>query len=202
MTATLSRYAPWMLGVLRIVTALVYLAHGTQKILHFPAMGGGRGPGAAARAAQQGAEAASSAVNTAVDAASSALSTAGDAASSALQAASSMVASAPPGGGAAAAQGAGMPRSMQTIFLIGGLIELVGGIALVLGLLTRPVAFIVAGECAVIFWWMHVGQSGNIMPISNGGESAVLFCFTFLYLVFAGPGAFAVDGLLARRRAA
>ena len=192
MNAILARYAPWMLGVLRIVTALVYLAHGTQKLLHFPAMGGGRGAAGAARAARQGAEAASSAVNNAVDAASSA-----------LQTASSMMVGAPPtGAGAAAAQGAGMPGSMQTIFLIGGLIELVGGIALVLGLLTRPVAFIVAGECAVIFWWMHVGQSGNIMPISNGGESAVLFCFTFLYLVFAGPGAFAVDGLLSRRKAA
>jgi putative oxidoreductase len=94
-----------------------------------------------------------------------------------------------------------MPTSMQTIFLIGGLIELIGGAALVLGLFTRPIAFIVAGECAVIFWWMHVGRSGNIFPISNGGESAVLFCFTFLYLVFAGPGAFAVDGLRKRRDA-
>jgi putative oxidoreductase len=48
---------------------------------------------------------------------------------------------------------------------------------------------------------MHFGQSGNIFPVSNGGESAVLFCFTFLYLVFAGPGAFAVDGLMKRRSA-
>ena len=88
---------------------------------------------------------------------------------------------------------------MQAIFLIGGIIELVGGVALVLGFLTRPVAFIVAGECAVIFWWMHFGQSGNIYPVSNGGEAAVLFCFTFLYLVFAGPGAFAVDNMMKRR---
>jgi putative oxidoreductase len=186
MNATLSRYAPWMLGILRIVTALVYLAHGTQKLLHFPPMerfGGGAG-GRAAAAVRQGAEAASSAV------------------SSALDTVSSMASSIAPPASAPAAPPEGMPASMQTIFLVGGLIELIGGVALVLGLFTRPIAFIVAGECAVIFWWMHVGRSGNIFPISNGGESAVLFCFTFLYLVFAGPGAFAVDGLLGRRKAA
>ena len=60
-----------------------------------------------------------------------------------------------------------------------------------------------AGECAVIFRWMHValmGQ-GNIVPIANDGESAVRFCFTFLYLMVAGPGAFAVDGLFKRKQA-
>src|SRR5207237_1130379 len=96
----------------------------------------------------------------------------------------------------------GVPPSMQTIFLIGGLIELIGGVALVLGILTRPIAFIVAGECAVIFWWMHVGRGGNIFPATNGGEAAVLFCFTFLYLVFAGPGAFALDNTIAKRKGA
>jgi putative oxidoreductase len=187
MENTLNRYAPAMLGILRIVTALVYLAHGTQKLFHFPPMqrfggsgAGGRGPAAAAQQA--------------VDAASSAV-------SSAVEAVSSMASSIAPPASAPAAPPDGMPTSMQTIFLIGGLIELIGGAALVLGLFTRPIAFIVAGECAVIFWWMHVGRSGNIFPISNGGESAVLFCFTFLYLVFAGPGAFAVDGLRKRRGA-
>ena len=54
----------------------------------------------------------------------------------------------------------------------------------------------------MIYWWMHVGMmgGGNLFPILNGGESAVLFCFTFLYLVFAGPGAFSVDGALASRK--
>jgi putative oxidoreductase len=94
-----------------------------------------------------------------------------------------------------------MPAGMATLFLAAGILETFGGLALVLGLLTRPVAFLLAGETAVIFWWMHVmGMGhGNIFPISNGGEGAVLYCFTFLYLVFAGPGAFAVDNLLFRR---
>ena len=160
MTSRLDRFAPQFLGLLRIVTALVYLEHGTQKLLHFPPMGrfGGGASGPAGRAAS----------------------------------------SAPPPAGPGAPEG--MPPSMQAIFLIGGIIEAFGGLALVLGLLTRPVAFIVAGECAVIFWWMHVSHSGNIFPATNGGEAAVLFCFTFLYLVFAGPGAFAVDGLIGRKR--
>jgi uncharacterized membrane protein YphA (DoxX/SURF4 family) len=196
MNAALTRYAPWMLGILRIVTALVYLEHGTQKLFHFPPMGRFGGAGVPATA---GGRAASSALQHGADAISSAVETASSAVSSALDSASSMLSSAPP----VAVQGTtpGMPASMQAIFLAGGIIELVGGLALVLGLFTRPVAFVVAGETAVIFWWMHVGQSGNVFPASNGGESAVLFCFTFLYLVFAGPGAFAVDGLRRRRNA-
>ena len=82
-----------------------------------------------------------------------------------------------------------------------GILETFGGAALVLGLLTRPIAFIVAGECAVIFWWMDVGRTHTIFPASNGGEVAVLFCFNFLLLVFAGPGAFALDNLIGRRKA-
>ena len=188
MNATLERYAPWMLGILRIVTALVYMEHGTQKLFHFPpaAQFGGGGRRAAATAVKQGADAASSAMSSAIDTASSML-------SSAVDTVSSIASTAPATGGP--------PPSMSGIFLAGGLIEVIGGIALVLGIFSRPVAFIVAGECAVIFWWMHVPR-GGIFPATNGGEAAVLFCFTFLYLVFAGPGAFAVDNLMARRRAA
>lgn len=202
MNATLARYAPWMLSILRIVTALVYMEHGTMKLFHFPPQarfGGPSGPAGGllrrgAAALEQGVDAASSAIASAIDSASSA-------ASGLAEAASSMAASVPPANGGAAAPD-GMPPSMQAVFLVGGLIELIGGLALVLGLLTRPVAFLVAGETAVIFWWMHVGRSGNIFPATNGGEAAVLFCFTFLYLVFAGPGAFALDNVLARRRKA
>jgi uncharacterized membrane protein YphA (DoxX/SURF4 family) len=201
----LTKYQPQMLGILRIVTALVYMEHGTQKLFHFPPMArfGGASGRTAAQAAQQGADAASSAVSSVVDTASSAVSSVVDTASSALssvvETVSSMASSAPPTTGPAAALD-GMPASMQTIFLIGGIIEFFGGLALVLGLLTRPIAFIVAGELAVVYWWMHV-QRGGFFPLTNGGEAAVLFCFTFLYLVFAGPGAFALDNLMKRKAA-
>ena len=192
MNATLEKYAPWMLGLLRIVTALVYMEHGTQKLFHFPPqLRGSGGPGPGTRAAAQAAK-------TAADAAVSAVSSMADSAMSAVSSAMSSVdisssVAPPPQGG---------PGSMQAIFLIAGLIEFVGGMGLVLGIFTRPIAFIVAGECAVIFWWMHVGRSGNIFPATNGGEAAVLFCFTFLYVVFAGPGAFSIDGMRARRKTA
>jgi putative oxidoreductase len=144
----LSKYQPQMLGLLRVVTALLFIEHGTQKLFHFPATPGGAG-------------------------------------------------GAPGGGG-------GMPPFLGTLFLVAGILETFGGLAILFGFLTRPIAFVLAGECAVIFWWMHVAMmgKGTIFPIANGGESAVLFCFTFLYLVAAGPGAFAVDSLLKRRPAA
>jgi putative oxidoreductase len=93
---------------------------------------------------------------------------------------------------------------MGTLMLIAGILETFGGLAIVLGLFTRPIAFVLAGQAAVIYWWMHVAMMGrgSLFPILNGGESAVLFCFTFLYLVFAGPGAFSVDGALAKGRQA
>ncbi len=188
MNATLEKHAPWMLGILRIVTALVYMAHGTQKLFHFPPQ--------QARAAAAGGRAAATAAKSAADAAVSAISSAADTAMSAVSSIASSVESAvggpPPGGGP---QGA-----MVGVFLFAGLLETFGGLLLVLGLFTRPIAFVVAGECAVIYWWMHVPR-GGFYPANNGGEAAVLFCFTFLYLVFAGPGAFALDNVLGKRRA-
>ncbi len=71
------------------------------------------------------------------------------------------------------------------------MLEVVGGVLLVLGLFTRPVAFILAGEMAVAYFMAHAPQS--FFPIINQGESAILFCFVFLYLVFAGPGAWSLD---------
>lgn len=188
MTTPLAKYTPWMLGIFRIVTALVFMEHGTQKLFHFPPMerfGAGAAGRTAARALQQGADAVSSALGNAAETMSSI--------ASSVQ---------PPTGGTApgGAEG-GMPPSMQTLFLVAGILETFGGLALVLGLLTRPIAFIVAGECAVIFWWMDVGRTHTIFPASNGGEVAVLFCFNFLLLVFAGPGAFALDTLIGRRKA-
>jgi len=140
----LNKYAPAALGLLRIVTALVFLQHGTQKLLGFPArqMAGGGGP--------------------------------------------------PPGGGPS--------EMMLTLMHIAGPLELIGGLAILFGLFSRPVAFILAGECAVIYWIAHVPM-GGMFPLLNGGESAVMFCFVFLYIFFAGPGAWSLDGLMGRRPA-
>jgi putative oxidoreductase len=114
--------------VLRIVTALLFIEHGTAKLFGFPAM---------------------------------------------------------PGPGHAGA--------LSPLMLIGGLLEVFGGLAILAGFFTRPVAFILSGEMAVAYWAMHVPM-GGFFPLSNGGDAAILFCFIFLYLVFAGPGAWSVDG--------
>ena len=83
---------------------------------------------------------------------------------------------------------------------IGGLIEVVGGTALLLGLFTRPVAFVLAGEMAVAYFRSHFPMS--VFPTTNNGMPAVLFCFLFLYFVFAGGGDWSLDALIAKRRAA
>lgn len=121
----LTSLAPYFLALLRVVAALLFMSHGTMKLLGIPA--------------------------------------------SDFQ---------PP---------------LFSLFGLAGALEIVGGILLVLGLFTRPVAFILSGEMAVAYFMAHAGQS--FFPLQNGGESAVLFCFFFLYLVFAGPGALAIDNL-------
>ena len=73
----------------------------------------------------------------------------------------------------------------------GGVLELVGGALLVLGLFTRPVAFILCGEMAIAYWWSHAPRS--FFPVLNGGDAAILYCFIFLYLAFAGGGAWSLD---------
>ncbi|HST76283.1 MAG TPA: DoxX family protein [Acetobacteraceae bacterium] len=74
---------------------------------------------------------------------------------------------------------------------IAGVIELVGGILVLIGLFTRPAAFILSGEMAVAYFMAHAPRS--FFPLLNGGEAAVFFCFAFLYLAFAGPGLWSVD---------
>ncbi len=74
---------------------------------------------------------------------------------------------------------------------IGGAIELIGGVLLVIGLFTRPVAFILSGEMAVAYFYAHAAR--HWAPIVNGGELAVLYCFVFLFLAFAGGGAWSLD---------
>ena len=121
--ATLSAYAPRALAVLRIVAALIFLEHGTQKLLGFPA--------------------------------------------------------------------SSFSPAFLTLPWIAGAIEIVGGIMLLVGFQTRIVAFICSGEMAVAYWMGHAPK--NFFPALNGGDAAILYCFVFLYFVFSGPGAWAVD---------
>ena len=75
---------------------------------------------------------------------------------------------------------------------IGGIMEFAGGLFILFGLFTRPVAFLLSGEMAVAYWMFHAPR--NIFPVLNGGDAAILYCFVFLLLVFTGPGAWSVDG--------
>ena len=93
----------------------------------------------------------------------------------------------------------GPSGGLPPLMLIAGLLELVGGGLLAIGLLTRPVAFILSGEMAVAYFMVHAQQS--FYPALNMGEPAVLYCFVFFYLVFAGPGPWSVDTMLSRRKA-
>jgi putative oxidoreductase len=83
---------------------------------------------------------------------------------------------------------------------IGGMLEFLGGIAIMLGLLTRPVAFLLSGEMAVAYWQFHAPKGA--WPIQNHGELAVLFCFIFLYMAAQGAGDWSLDALLRRKRKA
>jgi len=148
----LDAWSPKILSLLRIVTGLVFLQHGTQKILHFPhALAPPPGAGGAARAA-------------------------GAAAAGAAKAAPSL---------------AGMLAPWS------GWFELIGGILMVIGLFSRPVAFLLSGEMAIAFFTAHFPRSP--FPILNGGDLAVLFCFVWLYFVFAGPGPISVDGMMKKK---
>ncbi len=81
---------------------------------------------------------------------------------------------------------------------LAGVLEFFGGFLLLLGLLTRPVAFILSGEMAVAYFQVHNPRA--FLPIVNRGELAVILCFVFLYLVFAGAGSWSVDGMIRRAR--
>ena len=75
--------------------------------------------------------------------------------------------------------------------VLAGLIEIIGSILLLLGLFTRPAAFIMSGEMAVAYWYAHFPR--NPIPYNNGGNLAILYCFVFLYIFFAGPGPWSAD---------
>lgn len=123
MSDRLSAYAPQALAVLRIVTALLFVLHGTQKLFGFPA-----------------------------------------------------APFAPPA---------------FSIFWFAGVIEIVTSILIAIGFYTRPAAFLASGTMAVAYWMAHA--PGDLFPTNNAGDAAILFCFVFLYLIFAGPGAWSVN---------
>ena len=126
MLRNLSRYEHQALGLLRIITGLLFLEHGTQKFLSFP-------PGDAA----------------------------------------------------------GMGLSFAHLGAYAGIIELIAGLLITIGLLTRPAAFIASGTMAVAYFYAHFPK--DFFPVNNTGDAAILYCFVFLYLVFAGPGAWSLD---------
>ena len=80
---------------------------------------------------------------------------------------------------------------------VAGWMEIVGGLLLIIGLFTRPVAFLLSGQMAFAYFIAHAPQS--TFPVLNGGDAAILFCFIFLYFVFAGGGSWSIDA--ARNRA-
>lgn len=128
----LSNGSPYMLSVFRIVTALLLMQHGGQKLLNFP-------PG-------------------------------------------------------------GMPMILDPLTATAGILELFGGLLLLAGLFVRPIAFVLAGEMAVAYFMVHfpmgIKNPMGIFPIINHGELAVLYCFSFLYLFFAGGGKISLDYLI------
>ncbi len=131
-TSTWTTRASSLLSVLRIVAALMFLQHGTAKLLAWP---------------------------------------------------HSLL----PSGGT-------LP--ITTLAGAGGIVELVGGVLLLLGLFTRPVAFICAGEMAVAYFKIHFPQ--GFWTVFNGGELAVVYCFVWLYISAAGPGRWSLDAMRGR----
>ena len=99
--------------------------------------------------------------------------------------------------GGVPAQFGGHPAMLSQMW-IGGMLELVGGAAILLGFLTRPVAFILSGEMAVAYFQFH--QPKGFWPVQNHGEPAVLFCFIFLFFAAHGAGAWSLDAWLRKKR--
>jgi putative oxidoreductase len=94
-----------------------------------------------------------------------------------------------PGGGTAA---------VGSLPWFAGVIEVIGGTLILLGLFTRPVAFILSGEMAIAYFYGHARL--GFWPVLNQGALAVIYCFLFLYISAAGPGPWSLDAVLARRR--
>lgn len=92
----------------------------------------------------------------------------------------------------------GATAPMWSQVWVGGVLEVFGGLAIMLGLFTRPVAFILSGEMAVAYWQFHAPN--GTWPVQNNGVVAVLYCFLFLYMAAKGGGDWSLDALLGRRR--
>ena len=93
----------------------------------------------------------------------------------------------------------GMPLPLTSLPGVAGIFELVGGTLIALGLFTRPVAFILCGEMAVAYFTGHAPRA--FWPVINGGITAVLFCFIYLQMMFAGGGDWSLDAVLFRKKA-
>ena len=93
-----------------------------------------------------------------------------------------------------------MPGPLPGIIVAAGVIELVTGTLILLGLFTRPAAFLASGTMAAAYFLGHATQ--GFWPALNQGEAAIMFCFAFFTLIFTGPGAWSLDGLRARRQTA
>ena len=91
------------------------------------------------------------------------------------------------------------PFDPMTQVGVAGILEVFGGVLILIGLFTRPVAFILSGMMAVAYFQFHAAQS--FFPTVNQGVPAILYCFFFLFLVFSGAGTWSIDTMIARRRA-
>ena len=93
---------------------------------------------------------------------------------------------------------------LQLVSLVGvaGILEVAGGLLLLVGLFTRPVAFVLCGFMAVAYFMAHGSQGNVLVPLLNQGELAALYCFLFLYFVFSGAGAWSIDAARRGRRTA
>jgi putative oxidoreductase len=94
----------------------------------------------------------------------------------------------------------GKPSAAGTFFFFGGWIEVITGVLVTIGLLTRPAAFVASGTMAVAYFMVHFPKSP--LPILNGGDPAVLYCFIFLFAFFYGPGRLSIDSMMGRGSAA
>jgi putative oxidoreductase len=91
----------------------------------------------------------------------------------------------------------GTQAGMLSLMWVAGCLEAVGGLLIILGLFTRPVAFLLCGQMAVAYFKAHYPR--GFWPVQNGGELAVVYCFVFLYFVFAGPGPLSLDRLIRKK---